>query len=246
MLSTPATSVINGRCTGTAPAARESVSRSAVLGNAGFDGVNRDNNGFVHHPTNDSRRFALDSYCGLTLLGVCDRTTPALASEVAQLAAALSSFEDARARLQQMGVSMSIRRIANVAYHFVGAARNRQAVDSMGIEGSLAGKRVVISTDGGRLRVRKNKRGQKTKKGRSRYHTDWREPKLLVIYVGGREGTDRPGVRPGHRRHAPGPRRSVPAPGILSARVEGPRGQGRPTRGTRASPCSATRTSPST
>ena len=108
---------------------------------------------------------------------------PALASEVAQLAAALSSFEDAQARLRQMGVNMSIRRIANVAYHFAQRARRRQELDGMGIEGSLAGKRVVISTDGGRLRVRKNKRGQKTKKGRSRYHTDWREPKLLVIYV---------------------------------------------------------------
>ena len=123
------------------------------------------------------------SYFGLVLLGVCDRSTPALASEVAQLAAALSSFEDAQARLRQMGVNMSIRRITNVAYHFAQRARSRQQVDGMGIEGSLAGKRVVISTDGGRLRVRKNKRGQKTKKGRSRYHTDWREPKLLVIYV---------------------------------------------------------------
>ena len=123
------------------------------------------------------------SYFGLTLLGVCDRTTPALASEVAQLAAALSSFEDAQARLRQMGVKMSIRRIAKVAYHFAQRARSRQELDGMGIEGSLAGKRVVLSTDGGRLRVRRNKRGQKTKKGRSRYHTDWREPKLLVIYV---------------------------------------------------------------
>jgi hypothetical protein len=123
------------------------------------------------------------SYFGLTLLGVCDRTTPALASEVAQLAAALSSFEDAQARLRQMGVVMSIRRIANVAYHFAQRARSRQELDGMGIEGSLAGKRVVISTDGGRLRVRRNKRGQRTKKGRPRYHTDWREPKLLVIYV---------------------------------------------------------------
>jgi hypothetical protein len=123
------------------------------------------------------------SYFGLTLLGVCDRTTPALASEVAQLAAALSSFEDARARLRQMGVKMSVRRIANVAYHFAQRARSRQAADGMGIEGSLAGKRVVISTDGGRLRIRKDKRGKKTKKGRRRYHTDWREPKLLVIYV---------------------------------------------------------------
>ncbi len=123
------------------------------------------------------------SYFGLVLLGVCDRCTPALASEVAQLAAALSSFEDAQARLRQMGVEMSIRRIANVAYHFAQRARRRQELDGMGIEGSLAGKRVVVSTDGGRLRVRKNKRGPKTKKGRSRYRTDWREPKLLVIYV---------------------------------------------------------------
>lgn len=127
-------------------------------------------------------------YFGLTLLGVCDRTTPALASEVAQLAAALSSFEDAQARLRQMGVEMSIGRIANVAYHFAQRARSRQAVDGMGIEGSLAGKRVVISTDGGRLRVRKDKRGKKTKKGRRRYHTDWREPKLLVIYVVNEKG----------------------------------------------------------
>ena len=123
------------------------------------------------------------SYFGLVLLGVCDRTTPALASEVAQLAAALSSFDDAQARLRQMGITMSVRRIANVAYRFAQRARSRQELDGMGIEGSLAGKRVVISTDGGRLRVRKNKRGQKTKKGRSRNRTDWREPKLLVIYV---------------------------------------------------------------
>jgi hypothetical protein len=123
------------------------------------------------------------SYFGLVLLGVCDRCTPALASEVAQLAAALSSFEDAQARLRQMGVKMSIRRITSVAYHFAQRARQRQELEGMGIEGSLAGRRVVISTDGGRLRVRKNKRGQKTKKGRSRYRTDWREPKLLVIYV---------------------------------------------------------------
>ncbi len=123
------------------------------------------------------------SYFGLVLLGVCDRCTPQLASEVAQLAAALSSFEDAQARLRQMGVEMSIRRIATVSYHFAQRARRQQELNGMGIEGSLAGRRVVISMDGGRLRIRRTKRGKRTKKGRSRYHTDWREPKLLVIYV---------------------------------------------------------------
>jgi hypothetical protein len=70
-----------------------------------------------------------------------------------------------------------------VAYHFAARARRQQELDGMGIEGSLAGRRVVISMDGGRLRIRRTKRGKRTKKGRSRYHTDWREPKLLVIYV---------------------------------------------------------------
>lgn len=77
-------------------------------------------------------------YFGLVLLGVCDRCSPALASEVAQLAAALSSFEDAQARLRQMGVEMSIRRITTIAYHFAERARRRQELDGMGIEGSLA------------------------------------------------------------------------------------------------------------
>lgn len=80
----------------------------------------------------------------MVLLGVCDRCSPTLASEVAQLATALSSFEDAQARLRQMGVAMSIRRIATVSYHFAQRARQRQELEGMGVAGSLAGKLLVI------------------------------------------------------------------------------------------------------
>jgi len=47
---------------------------------------------------------------------------------------------------------------------------------------------VVISTDGGRIRLRETKRGPKTKKGRRRYTGAWREPKVLIIYVVDAEG----------------------------------------------------------
>jgi hypothetical protein len=47
---------------------------------------------------------------------------------------------------------------------------------------------VVVSTDGGRIRIRTTKRGPKTAKGRHRYRTDWREPKLLIIYVVDEDG----------------------------------------------------------
>ena len=52
----------------------------------------------------------------------------------------------------------------------------------------MTGKRVVVSLDGGRVRVRRKKRGPKTQKGRNRFHTDWKEPKLLILYVVGDDG----------------------------------------------------------
>ena len=52
----------------------------------------------------------------------------------------------------------------------------------------MAGRRVVISSDGGRLRLRETKRGPQTKKGRRRYTGAWREPKVLIVYVVDAEG----------------------------------------------------------
>ena len=52
----------------------------------------------------------------------------------------------------------------------------------------MAGRRVVISSDGGRLRLREAKRGAKTKKGRQRSTGAWREPKVLIVDVVDAEG----------------------------------------------------------
>lgn len=61
---------------------------------------------------------------------------------------------------------------------------------------TLQGRRVVISTDGGRTRLREKKRGPKTSKGRSRYHGKWREPKLLIIYVVDADGKQEKSFNP--------------------------------------------------
>ena len=128
------------------------------------------------------------AYFGLLLLGIYDHCSPALASEVAKLAAAMNSLEDARRQLAEMGIQLSVKQIATIAYQFSQRARLRQKAGGMGISASLGGKRVVVSTDGGRVRIRTNKRGKRTKKGRRRYRTDWREPKLLAIYVVDEQG----------------------------------------------------------
>ena len=40
--------------------------------------------------------------------------------------------------------------------------------------------------------------------GAQRFHTDWKEPKLLILYVVGDDGRPSQDVGPDHRRHAPG------------------------------------------
>jgi len=75
-----------------------------------------------------------------------------------------------------------------VSYRCAARARTVQQTASYSWGENVAGQRVVVSFDGGRLRVRRNKRGKRTRKGRHRFHTDWHEPKLLNIYVVGPDG----------------------------------------------------------
>src|SRR5262249_5331486 len=49
--------------------------------------------------------------------------------------------------------------------------------------GPLAGKRVRVSLDGGRVRTRRRRRGRKTAKGRHGFSTPWREPRLLGVGI---------------------------------------------------------------
>jgi hypothetical protein len=95
----------------------------------------------------------------------------------------MNSLEDARKQLAEMGIRLGVKQIAAIANQFSQRARLRQKAGEMGISARVAGRRVVVSTDGGRVRIRRNKQGKRTKKGRRRYRTDWREPKLLAIYV---------------------------------------------------------------
>jgi hypothetical protein len=127
-------------------------------------------------------------YAGLALLGIYDRCTPALAAEVSLLAAMLGSLDEARDVLTQRGVNLDIKTLRLIAYRYAARARTAQQIESTPFDDTVSGRRVVISTDGGRIRLRETKRGPKTKKGRRRYTGAWRAPKVLIIYVVDAEG----------------------------------------------------------
>ena len=127
-------------------------------------------------------------YAGLVLLGIYDRCTPALASEVSLLAAMLGSLAEAQDVLAARGVELDTKTVRLIAYRYAARARLEQQIERTAFEDTVAGRRVVISSDGGRLRLRETKRGPKTKKGRRRYTGAWREPKVLIVYVVDAEG----------------------------------------------------------
>src|SRR3954463_12027373 len=120
--------------------------------------------------------------------GVHDRCTAGIVSEISKLVAMLGSLEEVERVLSDRGRPLDFKTIRAIAYRFAARARAAQRAGSLHWGETVAGRRVVLSTDGGRLRIRTTKRGPKTAKGRNRYRTDWREPKLLVIYVADDKG----------------------------------------------------------
>lgn len=127
-------------------------------------------------------------YAGLVVLGIYDRCTPALAAEVSLCAAMVGSLDEAQAVLADRGVELDTKTVRLIAYRYAARARLEQQMESTAFEDSVAGRRVVSSSDGGRIRLRENKRGPKTNKGRRRYTGAWREPKVLIVYVVDAEG----------------------------------------------------------
>ena len=142
-----------------------------------------------------SKRSA-DLYAGLVLLGIYDRCTPALASEVSLLAAMLGSLAEAQDVLATRGVELDTKTVRLIAYRYAARARLAQQIERTAFADTVAGRRVVISSDGGRLRLRETKRGAQTKKGRRRYTGAWREPKVLIVYVVDAEGKQEPRFAP--------------------------------------------------
>jgi hypothetical protein len=127
-------------------------------------------------------------YAGLVLLGIYDRCTPALAAEVSLLAAMVGSLDEAQDVLTHRGVELDTKTVRLIAYRYAARARLAQQMESPEFDENVSGRRVVISSDGGRIRLRETKRGPKTPKGRRRYTGAWREPKVLIIYVVDAEG----------------------------------------------------------
>jgi hypothetical protein len=140
----------------------------------------------------------------LEVLGIRWNTTPAVQGEVMRQVAASESFRPGLEALQARGIDLGYKQTLRLVHEFgAEAVKNRaqwvQAVrlGEVAPSRTLAGKKVVLAIDGGRLRLRVPKtRGRRRKSGHRGFDTPWCEPKLGVIYVVGPSGELESSFRP--------------------------------------------------
>jgi len=126
----------------------------------------------------------------LAALGIYERCTPYLASLVSIFSAMMGSFAEAQHVLTILCIPLGEKSIRRLVYRSAKRARIVQQMDEWQEKASEGGRkrRIIVSTDGGRVRLREKKRGRKTKRNKTRYKGAWREPKVLIIYMVDEEG----------------------------------------------------------
>jgi hypothetical protein len=131
-------------------------------------------------------------YPTLAALGIWQGVSPALAGEVVRQTVDSDSVRTARHALARRGIDLGHKQTLRLFHHVAQRTvdqRQRWFEDVQGKApprgGLLAGRRVVIGTDGGRCRIRIPARGGRPRRrsGHRGYQAPWQEPKLLVIYA---------------------------------------------------------------
>lgn len=136
------------------------------------------------------RRTRRGLYPLLAALGIWFGVTPALAGEICRQVADSDSVRTGREALDRRGIDLGHKQTLRIVNRFGNRAVTQRerwllnAMDQQLANGVLRGKRVVVETDGGRIRERVVKPGRRNKRtGHHRYDAPWCEPKLLTIYL---------------------------------------------------------------
>lgn len=152
---------------------------------------------------------------GLAQWGISGGCTPALTSRVARQAVLCPSLRFATDELAREGVSLNEKTVRRIA---VGCGKDLLRLRSVQLhqwrEGTLPagrelrGQRVCVQIDGGRMKIRgelqpaesstervdelglplEDAPGRSRPKPRRRYQAEWREPKLLTIFIHNENG----------------------------------------------------------
>lgn len=128
-------------------------------------------------------------YPELAALGIVKGASPALAAEVGRQSALLPSLQTAGDELRRRGFSLSQGSLRTIlmAIGLAALAARKDDIEAwraglLKPQTTFKNKRIAVAFDGGRARIRVAKKGRRRRSGYHGYFTNWREPRLLVIY----------------------------------------------------------------
>lgn len=156
------------------------------------------------------RENAVGMYTELAQFGCGKGISPGLQSRVARQAALCPSFQLARLELERGGIDLDVKAVRRIAYQCGSgclALRKHEVMlwrqGQLPAGAELQGKHVTVQIDGGRTKIRgplqdspvrqeqtnadglviENAPGRSKKRHRKTYDPEWREPKLVTIFI---------------------------------------------------------------
>ena len=121
------------------------------------------------------------------------RSTPALRLLVSRAVCEANSVSSARELLGASGVEIGHKAALRLTYlvcdDALRARKDAMRTQRVGAAGgAFAGRKVAATVDGGRINIRRRVAGRPKTGGRKRFVTEWREPKIITLYVLGEDG----------------------------------------------------------
>ena len=144
---------------------------------------------------NVKKRGPNGSGCHLLLeyWGCIKKATPAYYSYITMLSILCPSFDIVLQILKDQNIQAEYKRIKKIAYKVGEKCFSNRIQIGLKPDENVSGKRVIISVDGGRTRLREenpDKKPSKSYKGqRATFDTPWREPKLFIIHILDKDGS---------------------------------------------------------
>jgi hypothetical protein len=127
-------------------------------------------------------------YLGFQYWGIIDHASPSYYSQVSKFSVLCGSFEIAKDVFLGLQIGCNLERIRGLSLSVSKKCLLKRVPCMLSQCDNLAGKRVVISTDGGRIRTREYKQEMNEKCTHHKFETTWKEPKLLVITIIDKDG----------------------------------------------------------
>jgi hypothetical protein len=122
-------------------------------------------------------------YLGLRYWGVIDHAGPSYYAQVSKFSVLCGSFEIVKEVLSGLQIGGSLKRIRSLAMAVSKKCLSKRVECMVSKSDNVGGKRVIISTDGGRIRTRQYHAEKNQAGTHHKFATPWKEPKLLVITI---------------------------------------------------------------